>query len=115
MLYSSYLELAILPCWRFLSDDIVDILPRLVAMMRGLGDPLASAYCHLYLAYSAQKLAPHEKGIWHVNLFCPPFEYKRISLKGGELISRVKLSDFFLDVPMALFFSCMIALCVLLK
>lgn len=57
-----YLELAILPCWRFLSDDIVDILPRLVAMMRGLGDPLASAYCHLYLAYCAQKLAPHEKG-----------------------------------------------------
>lgn len=58
-----YLELAILPCWRFLSNDIVDILPRLVAMMRGLGDPLASAYCHLYLAYCAQRLAPHEKGM----------------------------------------------------
>uniref|UniRef100_A0A7C9AE96 Uncharacterized protein n=1 Tax=Opuntia streptacantha TaxID=393608 RepID=A0A7C9AE96_OPUST len=57
-----YLELAILPCWRFLRDDTDDILPRLVAMMRGLGDPLASAYCHLYLAYCAQKLAPREKG-----------------------------------------------------
>ncbi|WOL02253.1 hypothetical protein Cni_G10972 [Canna indica] len=51
-----YLELAILRCWRFLEDSFTSILQRLVMMMRGLADPLASAYCHLYLARSARSL-----------------------------------------------------------
>ncbi|XP_059664782.1 uncharacterized protein LOC132311079 isoform X2 [Cornus florida] len=51
-----YLELAILPCWRFLLDRPVDNLQRLVKMMRGIADPLASSYCRLYMAYRAQKL-----------------------------------------------------------
>ncbi|XP_042519563.1 VPS35 endosomal protein-sorting factor-like isoform X2 [Macadamia integrifolia] len=57
-----YLELAILCCWRFLRDRPWENLKRLVMMMRGLADPLASAYCHLYLARCAQKLPPHDKG-----------------------------------------------------
>ncbi|XP_044480941.1 VPS35 endosomal protein-sorting factor-like isoform X2 [Mangifera indica] len=57
-----YLELAILPCWRFLRDQHVDTLHRLVLMTRGLGDPLASAYCRLYMAQRAQKLPSYDTG-----------------------------------------------------
>ncbi|XP_052207188.1 uncharacterized protein LOC127811403 [Diospyros lotus] len=57
-----YLELAILPCWRFLVDRPVDVLQRLVMMMRGIADPLASAYCRLYMAYCAQKLPQRDVG-----------------------------------------------------
>ncbi|KAL9441648.1 hypothetical protein AB3S75_020195 [Citrus x aurantiifolia] len=51
-----YLELAILPCWLFLNDRPADSLQRLVLMTRGLADPLASAYCRLYMAHCARKL-----------------------------------------------------------
>ncbi|XP_062169549.1 uncharacterized protein LOC133875428 isoform X2 [Alnus glutinosa] len=51
-----YLELAILPCCRFLVDQPEDNLQRLVMMTRGLADPLASAYCRLFIAHCAQKL-----------------------------------------------------------
>ncbi|KAL6975264.1 hypothetical protein U1Q18_024058 [Sarracenia purpurea var. burkii] len=57
-----YLELAILPCWRFLVDRPVDVVQRLVMMTRGIADPLASTYCHLYMAYCAQKLPQHDIG-----------------------------------------------------
>ncbi|KAJ1389541.1 Vacuolar protein sorting-associated protein 35 [Sesbania bispinosa] len=57
-----YLELAILPCWRFLLDQPADSLQRLVMMTRGLGDPVASAYCRLYMAHCAQKLPSHDIG-----------------------------------------------------
>lgn len=69
LFYFSYLELAILPCWRFLVDDSADVIQRLIAMMRGLGNPLASAYCHLYLVYCVQKLPLHDNGIFDLNLF----------------------------------------------
>ncbi|KMS96244.1 hypothetical protein BVRB_000520 isoform C [Beta vulgaris subsp. vulgaris] len=77
-----YLELAILPCWRFLVDDSADVIQRLIAMMRGLGNPLASAYCHLYLVYCVQKLPLHDNGylvtcIRDINLMMTPI----ISLK----------------------------------
>lgn len=51
-----YLELAIFPCWRFLIDQPLDSLQRLVMMARGVVDPLASAYCRLYMAHCARKL-----------------------------------------------------------
>ncbi|CAL5390425.1 unnamed protein product [Camellia sinensis] len=54
-----YLELAILPCWSFLLNRPMDVLERLVMMTRGIADPLASAYCRLYLAHCAQKLPQH--------------------------------------------------------
>ncbi|KAI4306118.1 hypothetical protein L6164_029425 [Bauhinia variegata] len=57
-----YLELAILPCWRFLLDQPADNLQRLVMMIRGLADPVACAYCHLYMAHCAQKLPWHDIG-----------------------------------------------------
>ncbi|KAK7276870.1 hypothetical protein RIF29_18016 [Crotalaria pallida] len=57
-----YLELAILPCRRFLLDQPADGLQRLVMMTRGLGDPVASAYCRLYMAHCAQKLPARDIG-----------------------------------------------------
>ncbi|XP_056163960.1 uncharacterized protein LOC115666138 isoform X2 [Syzygium oleosum] len=51
-----YLELAILPCWRFLLIQPADCLHRLVKMIRGLADPLSSAYCRLYMVHCARKL-----------------------------------------------------------
>ncbi|KAA8523649.1 hypothetical protein F0562_010072 [Nyssa sinensis] len=57
-----YLELAMLPCWRFLLDRPTDSLQRLVMMTRGIADPLASAYCRLYMAYRAQELPPCDRG-----------------------------------------------------
>lgn len=62
------MELAILPCWRFLRDDFADAVPRLLAMMRGLGSPLASAYCHLYLVYRVQRLPACHNGTINLNL-----------------------------------------------
>ncbi|KAJ8754974.1 hypothetical protein K2173_015486 [Erythroxylum novogranatense] len=57
-----YLELAILPCWRFLLDHPEDVLQRLVMMTRGIANPLASAYCHLYMAHCARKLHASHTG-----------------------------------------------------
>ncbi|XP_039171623.1 VPS35 endosomal protein sorting factor-like isoform X4 [Eucalyptus grandis] len=51
-----YLELAILPCFRFLLVQPADCLHRLVKMIRGLADPLSSAYCRLYMVHRARKL-----------------------------------------------------------
>ncbi|XP_068312077.1 uncharacterized protein [Pyrus communis] len=57
-----YLELALLPCWRFLVDQPLNSLHRLLMMTRGLGDPLASAYCRLYMAHCMRKLPSHDTG-----------------------------------------------------
>ncbi|CAH2036358.1 unnamed protein product [Thlaspi arvense] len=57
-----YLELAILPCWRFLINQPVEVLDRLVMMVRGLADPLASLYCRLYMVHRMQKLGFYNSG-----------------------------------------------------
>ncbi|KAK9089725.1 hypothetical protein Scep_028807 [Stephania cephalantha] len=57
-----YLELAILHCSRFLNDQPFDSLHRLTMMMRGLADPLASAYCRVYMAHCALRLRPYDIG-----------------------------------------------------
>ncbi|XP_022940977.1 UPF0505 protein C16orf62 homolog [Cucurbita moschata] len=58
-----YLELALLPCWQFLDDQPVVVIQRLVMMARGIADPLASAYCRLYLTHCAQKLPSCDIGL----------------------------------------------------
>ncbi|KAM6553777.1 hypothetical protein CsatB_014539 [Cannabis sativa] len=55
-----YLELAILPCRRFLHNNHETCLQRLVMMTRGLADPLASSYCRLYMTYSLRKLPSYD-------------------------------------------------------
>lgn len=60
-----YLELAILHCRRFLEDHHMQCLQRLTRMMRGLADPLASAYCHLYMAHRAALVHCKDTGKAH--------------------------------------------------
>ncbi|CAM8972452.1 unnamed protein product [Rhodiola kirilowii] len=57
-----YLELALLPCWSFLVKQPADNLQRLKMMTRGLADPVASAYCHLYMAHCAEKFPRYDAG-----------------------------------------------------
>ncbi|XP_022867447.1 UPF0505 protein isoform X2 [Olea europaea var. sylvestris] len=57
-----YLELSMLHCWRFLLDHPMDSLRRLVMMIRGIADPLVSAYCRLYLVRCAQRLPQRDTG-----------------------------------------------------
>ncbi|CAK9870815.1 unnamed protein product [Sphagnum jensenii] len=58
-----YLEIAILRCMHFLEKDPpLASFQRLTMMMRGLSDPLASAYAHLYLARHGQALLPSDTG-----------------------------------------------------
>ncbi|KAL5715384.1 hypothetical protein ACHQM5_017212 [Ranunculus cassubicifolius] len=57
-----YLELAISRCWRFLHEQVSVSLQRLVMMIRGLADPLASFYCRLYMVRCAQKFFPQDTG-----------------------------------------------------
>lgn len=51
-----------MPCWRFLIEQPAESLQRLVMMTRGLADPLASAYCRLYIAYRALKFPMYDTG-----------------------------------------------------
>ncbi|CAM6113201.1 unnamed protein product [Calypogeia fissa] len=58
-----YLELAILRCVYFLEKDPpVATFQRLTMMIRGVTDPLASAYIRLYLARRLQAILPAEIG-----------------------------------------------------
>uniref|UniRef100_A0A669FBM7 VPS35 endosomal protein-sorting factor-like n=1 Tax=Oreochromis niloticus TaxID=8128 RepID=A0A669FBM7_ORENI len=48
-----YVEAAILKCNRFLNKSAIqETLPRLTAMIRGIGDPLVAAYARAYLCRS---------------------------------------------------------------
>ncbi|BBN15294.1 VPS35 endosomal protein-sorting factor-like [Marchantia polymorpha subsp. ruderalis] len=56
-----YLELAIVRCMLFLEKDPpISTFQRVTQMMRGLSDPLASAYAHLYLARRSRATMPLE-------------------------------------------------------
>ena len=47
-----FMELALLPCYRFLSDDAMP-LSRLRRIIRGIGDPMVALYARVYLARRA--------------------------------------------------------------
>ncbi|KAG0484779.1 hypothetical protein HPP92_008858 [Vanilla planifolia] len=63
-----YLELAILRCRHFMDDNHEANLHRLTRMMRGLADPLAFAYCHLYMACRATLLPCKDYGYLVVSI-----------------------------------------------
>ncbi|KAI0496621.1 hypothetical protein KFK09_022942 [Dendrobium nobile] len=73
-----YLELAILHCWRFLEDHHMHCLQRLTRMMRGLADPLASAYCHLYMAHRAALVHCKDTGYLIMSISDINFSLRRI-------------------------------------
>lgn len=57
-----YLELSILHCWQFLLEKPWGVIHRLMKMIRGLADPLASFYCRLYMISCVQKLVLQDTG-----------------------------------------------------
>uniref|UniRef100_A0A8C3HBS2 VPS35 endosomal protein-sorting factor-like n=1 Tax=Chrysemys picta bellii TaxID=8478 RepID=A0A8C3HBS2_CHRPI len=65
-----YVEAAILKCNKFLSKTgISECLPRLTAMIRGIGDPLVAVYARAYLCRVGMEVAPHLKESLNKNFF----------------------------------------------
>ncbi|XP_073218384.1 VPS35 endosomal protein-sorting factor-like isoform X2 [Lepidochelys kempii] len=65
-----YVEAAILKCNKFLSKTgISECLPRLTAMIRGIGDPLVAVYARAYMCRVGMEVAPHRKESLNKNFF----------------------------------------------
>ncbi len=58
-----YVEIALLRCYRFLTDtDYPIIMNRIGNMIRGLGDPLIANYARMYLVLVGSEVAPSYNG-----------------------------------------------------
>uniref|UniRef100_A0A4W4H1B2 VPS35 endosomal protein-sorting factor-like n=1 Tax=Electrophorus electricus TaxID=8005 RepID=A0A4W4H1B2_ELEEL len=65
-----YVEAAILKCNRFLNNSgIQETVPRLTAMVRGIGDPLVAVYARAYLCRVGMEVTPHLKDSLNKNFF----------------------------------------------
>eukprot|EP01088_Endostelium_zonatum_P002802 TRINITY_DN1359_c0_g1_i2.p1 TRINITY_DN1359_c0_g1~~TRINITY_DN1359_c0_g1_i2.p1 ORF type:complete len:942 (+),score=217.40 TRINITY_DN1359_c0_g1_i2:79-2904(+) len=57
-----YVEMAIIRCYAFLSkNSFKDIINRLCAMTRGIGDPLVATFARAYIARKGREVAPLHK------------------------------------------------------
>ncbi|KAL3967424.1 secretin receptor [Sarotherodon galilaeus] len=75
-----YVEAAILKCNRFLNKSAIqETLPRLTAMIRGIGDPLVAAYARAYLCRVGMEVAPHLKDSLNRNFFDLLGTFRQIS------------------------------------
>ncbi|XP_050664295.1 VPS35 endosomal protein-sorting factor-like isoform X2 [Leptidea sinapis] len=64
-----YMEMALLPCYVFLSkEDIKSSIERLTKMIRGIGNPLVAVYIRLYLCNVASKLYQGCEKVFYDNL-----------------------------------------------
>lgn len=61
-----YVEAAIIKCYEFLKGDkhteYEEVINRIAATIRGIGNPLVAAYARCYLARKAREVAPTAKG-----------------------------------------------------
>uniref|UniRef100_H9G5I8 VPS35 endosomal protein-sorting factor-like n=1 Tax=Anolis carolinensis TaxID=28377 RepID=H9G5I8_ANOCA len=74
-----YVEAAILKCNKFLSKTgILECLPRLTSMIRGIGDPLVAVYARAYLCRVGMEVAPHLKESLNKNFFDFLLTFKQI-------------------------------------
>ncbi|KAM4715602.1 VPS35 endosomal protein-sorting factor-like isoform 2-T2 [Anableps anableps] len=94
-----YVEAAILKCNRFLSKSgIQETLPRLTAMIRGIGDPLVAAYARAYLCRVGMEVAPHLKESLNTNVFDLLATFRQIS--GDSVQKQLHLQK--VEVPVYL-------------
>ncbi|KAM9773653.1 VPS35 endosomal protein-sorting factor-like isoform X2 [Syngnathus typhle] len=93
-----YVEASILKCNRFLNKfGIQDTLPRLTAMIRGIGDPLVAAYTRAYLCRVGMEVAPSLKDSLKRNFFDLLGTFRQINGEsvGSQLLAqRVEMPEY---------------------
>ncbi|CAF92818.1 unnamed protein product, partial [Tetraodon nigroviridis] len=93
-----YVEAAILKCNRFLSKTgIQEMLPRLTAMIRGIGDPLVAAYARAYLCRVGMEVAPQLKDNLNRNFFDLLGTFRQISgesVQNQLVVQRVEVPEY---------------------
>ncbi|KAM8728989.1 VPS35 endosomal protein-sorting factor-like isoform 1-T1 [Acanthopagrus schlegelii] len=93
-----YVEAAILKCNRFLNKSgIQETLPRLTAMIRGIGDPLVAAYTRAYLCRVGMEVAPQLKDSLNRNFFDLLGTFRQISgesVQNQLVLQRVEVPEY---------------------
>ncbi|XP_061912130.1 VPS35 endosomal protein-sorting factor-like [Entelurus aequoreus] len=93
-----YVEASILKCNRFLNKSgIQETLPRLTAMIRGIGDPLVAAYTRAYLCRVGMEVAPSLKDSLNRNFFDLLGTFRQISgesVRNQLLTQRVEMPEY---------------------
>uniref|UniRef100_A0A665UVW2 VPS35 endosomal protein-sorting factor-like n=1 Tax=Echeneis naucrates TaxID=173247 RepID=A0A665UVW2_ECHNA len=93
-----YVEAAILKCNRFLNKSgIRETLPRLTAMIRGIGDPLVAAYARAYLCRVGMEVAPQLKDSLNCNFFDLLGTFRQISgesVQNQLVLQRVETPEY---------------------
>uniref|UniRef100_UPI003AAA9D70 VPS35 endosomal protein-sorting factor-like isoform X2 n=1 Tax=Centroberyx gerrardi TaxID=166262 RepID=UPI003AAA9D70 len=93
-----YVEAAILKCNRFLNQSgIQETLPRLTAMIRGIGDPLVAAYARAYLCRVGMEVAPQLKDSLNRNFFDLLGAFRQIhgdSVQNQLVLQRVEIPEY---------------------
>ncbi|KAG7226495.1 hypothetical protein INR49_003815, partial [Caranx melampygus] len=97
-IWTIYVEAAILKCNRFLNKSgIQETLPRLTAMIRGIGDPLVAAYARAYLCRVGMEVAPHLKDSLNCNFFDLLGTFRQISgesVQNQLVLQRVEAPEY---------------------
>uniref|UniRef100_A0A8C3GBQ4 VPS35 endosomal protein-sorting factor-like n=1 Tax=Cyclopterus lumpus TaxID=8103 RepID=A0A8C3GBQ4_CYCLU len=94
-----YVEAAILKCNRFLNKcGIPETLPRLTAMIRGIGDPLVAAYARAYLcrvrhAPTIQRVPVFPHSALLLNSVMRAFRPEFVAARATDFIGMIKDCD----------------------
>ncbi|XP_072311686.1 VPS35 endosomal protein-sorting factor-like isoform X1 [Eucyclogobius newberryi] len=93
-----YVEASILKCNRFMNKTgIPTTLPRLTAMVRGIGDPLVAAYARAYLCRVGMEVAPQLKDTLNTNFFDLLRTFRQLSgesVQNQLVIQRVEMPEY---------------------
>ncbi|XP_061667033.1 VPS35 endosomal protein-sorting factor-like isoform X2 [Syngnathoides biaculeatus] len=93
-----YVEASILKCNRFLNKSgVEETLPRLTAMIRGIGDPLVAAYTRAYLCRVGMEVAPSLKDSLKRNFFDLLGTFRQISeesVRNQLIVQRVEMPEY---------------------
>ncbi|CAL1604893.1 unnamed protein product [Knipowitschia caucasica] len=93
-----YVEASILKCNCFLNrNGISTTLPRLTAMVRGIGDPLVAAYARAYLCRVGMEVAPQLKDSLNTNFFDLLGALRQLggeSVQNQLVVQRVEMPEY---------------------